>query len=86
MKQVIIDYSNNSITYVNDEIGFSQLGIAKEILNLIESEEKEIERLNNIIKEIRDFTKIGSMTYKHILGDFEVIEVESLLKILDKEK
>lgn len=57
----------------------------KIVINYIVELENENERLNNIIKEVRDFTKIGSMTYKHILGDFEVIEVESLLEILDKE-
>ena len=46
--------------------------------------EHKQENLKSIIKEAIDFTKIGSMSYKHILGDFEVVEVESLLKILDK--
>lgn len=51
MEEIKINKLNKSITFINNGIAFSQFGIADEILDLIEHQNKEIERLNNIIEE-----------------------------------
>lgn len=66
IEEVKINKQANSITFTNNNISFSQFGIAKEIKRLKEDymilqnasdeveeeKDKEIERLNNIINEI----------------------------------
>ena len=51
MEEIKINKLTKSITFINNGIAFSQFGIADEILDLIEHQNKEIERLNNIIEE-----------------------------------
>ena len=51
-----------------------------------EEKDKEIERLNSIIKEVRETIEKESFTYEHITGDYRAIESDLILKILDKEK
>ena len=55
MNEITIDKNAKQITFTNNGIGFSQFGIANEILDLIENQTKEIERLNNIINTMLEF-------------------------------
>lgn len=50
MSEIIIDKNAKQITFTNNGIGFSQFGIADEVLDLIENQIKEIERLKRQIK------------------------------------
>lgn len=52
MSEIIIDKNAKQITFTNNGIAFSQFGIANEILDLIENQEKEIERLNKRIEDL----------------------------------
>lgn len=61
MSEIIIDKNAKQITFTNNGIGFSQFGIANEILDLIENQENEIKRLN---KELQD-TKEHLGEYLH---------------------
>ena len=45
MNEIKIDKSSQSITFINNGIGFSQFGVRREILDLIENQGKEIEKL-----------------------------------------
>lgn len=51
MIKITIDKRNNTITFINNNIGFSQLGVAKEILDLIIDQQTEIEKLNEILEK-----------------------------------
>lgn len=50
------------------------------------NQKQEIERLQNIIKEVRGIIEKESFTYEHITGDYRVIESDLILEILDKGK
>lgn len=54
MSELKINRNANSITFTDNNISFSQFGIAKEILDLIENQQQEIERLNKKIKQYED--------------------------------
>lgn len=57
MSNITIDKHAKRITFINNGIGFSQFGVAKEILDLIENQVKEIERLNNNWQKLKDEIK-----------------------------
>ena len=48
MSEIIIDKNAKQITFTNNGIGFSQFGIANEILDLIEQQRKEIKAWRTI--------------------------------------
>lgn len=60
MSEIIIDKNAKQITFTNNGIGFSQFGIANEILDLIENQENEIERLKNEL----EVSKNNEETYR----------------------
>ena len=49
MNEIKINKQAKSITFIKNGIAFSQFGIAKEILDLVDNQQQEIDRLNNII-------------------------------------
>ena len=57
MSETIIDKNAKQITFTNNGIGFSQFGVANEILDLIENQAQENESLNNIINELEKWLK-----------------------------
>lgn len=65
MSEIIIDKNAKQITFTNNGIAFSQFGIANEILDLIENQEKEIEKLNNIINEINSIVEYWGYDKEH---------------------
>lgn len=64
-----------------EQVGYQEFyRYFQEKTTLIEQQKKEIERLHNIIKEVREY--IGSK--EHYEDDFDT-EIEKVYKILDKE-
>lgn len=62
--------------------------LLKRISNLefdIEDKEREIERLNNIIKEVREYIENKVISNGEVIDQLRKIEVKELLKILDEE-
>lgn len=57
---------------------------AKVINELDDEKDKEIERLNNIIKEVKEYIEKYSIMYEHEVEPYKVVESEELLEILDK--
>lgn len=55
MNVITINKQAKSIIIINNGIAFSQFGIAKEILDLIDNQQQEIDRLNNIINELEEY-------------------------------
>ena len=69
MNEIKINKQEKSITIINNGIAFSQFGIAKEILDLVDNQQQEIERLNNIINELEKWlieNKIGDISYSYL--------------------
>ena len=59
IKEIKINKSNNSITFINGEIAYSQFGIATEILNLITSLQEENQRLReHILKKDKVYSDL----------------------------
>ena len=96
MSEIIIDKNAKQITFTNNGIGFSQFGVANEILDLIENQTKEIERLHSIIKEVREkvngIKEVNNEVYKQtdMLERFYSRKwcndkMDNFLEILDKE-
>ena len=84
MSEIIIDKNAKQITFTNNGICFSQFGIANEVLDLIENQTKEIEKLHSIIKEVREYINKSSLGCD--LDESETFFIKNdLLEILDKE-
>ena len=67
-----------------DLLAYLDLEQYEKVVPEIEKKDEEIERLNNIIKEVRETTEKESFTYEHIAGDYRAIESDLILEILDK--
>lgn len=50
IKEIKINKLNNSITFINGEIAYSQFGVATEILNLITTLQEENEKIRKMNK------------------------------------
>ena len=51
-EEIKINKHSGSITFTNNGISFSQFGIAKEILDLVDNQQQEIDRLINLNKQL----------------------------------
>ena len=56
-REIDINKFNKSITFQNRGIGFTQIGIAKEILDLIDDLQQENKQLKEKIDKIREHCK-----------------------------
>ena len=52
MSKITIDKYNQSITFINNGIGFSQFGVANEILDLIDNQQKRIDKAVEMIDKL----------------------------------
>lgn len=52
MNKIKINKQSKSITIINNGIAFSQFGIANEILDLVDNQQQEIDRLINLNKQL----------------------------------
>lgn len=52
-EKIKINKHSGSITFTNNGISFSQFGIAKEILDLVDNQQQKIERLEKENKELK---------------------------------
>ena len=71
-KEIKINKTNRSITFINNNIGFSQMGVAPEILDLIENQEQEIERLkkaNKKLQRIANKNEVENFVLKSIIKE-----------------
>lgn len=67
MNEIKINKQAKSITFIKNGIAFSQFGIAKEILDLVDNQQQEIDRLNNIINDLeKRLTEEYDYCDKHI--------------------
>ena len=78
MCEIIIDRNAKQITFTNNGIGFSQFGIANEILDLIENKINEIERLNNIIKRFEDDLREMYLTFGEFSEEYTEKRIQEL--------
>lgn len=77
MSEVKINRNANSITFTNNNISFSQFGIAKEILDLIENQQQEIERLNKRILTLEETIRKAN---NNIIKDIAMIKTHEMIK------
>lgn len=52
-EEIKINKYNKSISFIHNNIAFSQFGVADEILDLITDLQKQLQQKENIIKEVR---------------------------------
>ena len=67
-EKIKINKHSGSITFTNNGISFSQFGITKEILDLVDNQQQEIERLNNIIDELEKWLLSEQERYRDYLS------------------
>ena len=82
MNEIKINKQTKSITIINNGIAFSQFGIAKEILDLVDNQQQEIDRLNNIINELEKYLEEESKYDEYV----DVFYREHMGNVLDKLK
>ena len=94
MSEITIDKNAKQITFTNNGIGFSQFGIANEILDLIENQTKEIERLNKeneylnnkhekIIHNIMKFIDKNTFNHRNTGERILTLHGKGILDLLD---
>ena len=71
IKEIDINKFNKSITFQNRGIGFTQIGIAGEILDLIDDLQQENQQLKEVIDKAIEYNKknIHSQTLYKILKE-----------------
>ena len=80
----LLEYLQNKIDSGEHKIFFNDLGWEVktiDCINAINEQQEEIERLENIIKEVREYIESYMPNY-----DFDKTNLIKLLEILDKEK
>ena len=68
-KEIDINKFNKSITFQNRGIGFTQIGIAGEILDLIDDLQQENKRLKDNWNKLKEYCKENTLCYE--VGDDE---------------
>ena len=79
-EEIKINKYNKSISFIHNNIAFSQFGVADEILDLITDLQNQLQQKENIIKEVREY--INWRLEEH--QDMYKYQMEELLEILDK--
>jgi hypothetical protein len=84
-EEIKINKYNKSISFIHNNIAFSQFGVADEILDLITDLQTQLQQKENIIKEVREYIKEHSTTidFKTMRADYN-LNMNELLEILDK--
>ena len=62
------DLMNNRMIYLNKK------GI-EEVINIINNKNNKIERLNNIIKEVREYMKSEKFWYSQVKAEKDILEI-----------
>jgi len=82
MTEVSIIKSNKSIVITKDDITFTQFGIADEILDLINEQKEEIERLNKDKDDLQN--RFNSLMEAHKICDEENERLNNILNELEE--
>lgn len=87
--EIKINISNGSISFINNGIGFSQFGVAREILDLITNLQEENERLKELYnEEIHKRIKAHKYIFKNMICDAlypaSKVDGENVINILNK--
>ena len=66
MSKIYIDYNSRTLVFENNGISFSQMGIAKEILDLIVNQQDRIDKAIEYIKENTEIALVNGESQKLI--------------------
>ena len=88
MSEIIIDKNAKQITFTNNGIGFSQFGIADEVLDLIENQIKEIKRLKRRLEEYQEYVEINHKEIERLKEREKMLQesFSDLKKGIEKER
>lgn len=81
--EIDINKMNKSITFQNRGIGFTQLGIAKEILDLIDDLQQENKQLKSILTELEEWLEM--MEEKETIGTYSMVQ-DKIQELKEKYK
>ena len=85
MSEITINKNNKSITFTHNNIGFSQFGVADEILDLITDLQNQLQQKENIIKEVREYLNKNEIEAVYLdCKLYETKAYKDILEILDK--
>lgn len=84
MSEITINKYSKSITFINNDIAFSQFGVADEILDLINNLQNQLQQKENTIKEVRELINYYGITPEENDDTTCRSILKQFLEILDK--